>query len=158
MNASSSARYSKWSLWYWVWFNFPIFSFVCFLAVLIGLKLLLTRGRVEIHNTWGCGYNKGNSRMQYSASSYVKPFVLMLRPLFKKVFDVEKPRKLFPKKAHYNSHIDDIEEAYLINPLVRFDEWFLSKFETLQSGNLQSYIKYGMIFLVFVLIISLFVG
>ncbi len=135
-----------------------VFAFVCTIAVLIILKLALTRGKVEFHNTWGCGYNKGNSRMQYSASSYVHPFLTMLKPLFKKVFDVEKPRKLFPKKAHYNSHIDDIEEAYLINPLVKFDEWFLSKFEALQSGNLQSYIKYGMIFLLLVLIGSLLVG
>lgn len=133
-------------------------AFVCTLAIFVGLKLFLTRGRIAIHNTWGCGYNKGNNRMQYSASSYVHPFLSMLKPLFKKVFDVEKPRKLFPKKAHYNSHIDDIEEAYLINPLVRFDEWFLSKFEAMQSGNIQSYIKYGMIFLVLVLIGSLLVG
>ncbi len=132
--------------------------FVCIVVALVVLKFVLTRGRVQIHNTWGCGYNRGNNRMQYSASSYAKPFLLMLRPLFKKVFDVEKPRKLFPKKAHYSSHIDDIEEAYLINPLVRFDEWFLSKFETMQSGNIQSYIKYGMIFLALVLIGSLLVG
>ena len=96
--------------------------------------------------------------MQYSASSYANPFLAMLKPLFKKVLDVEKPRKLFPKKAHFNSHIDDIEEAYLINPLVKFDEWFLSKFESMQSGNIQSYIKYGMIFLVIILIGSLLVG
>lgn len=133
-------------------------AFVGFVLALVVLKLILTKGKVELHNTWGCGYNRGNNRMQYSASSYANPFLSMLKPLFKKVFDVEKPRKLFPKKAHYNSHIDDIEEAYLINPIVRFDEWFLSKFETMQSGNIQSYIKYGMIFLALVLIGSLLAG
>ncbi len=133
-------------------------ALLIFIVVLVVLKLALTKGRVELHNTWGCGYNRGNNRMQYSASSYANPFLTMLKPLFKKVFDVEKPRKLFPKKAHYNSHIDDIEEAYLINPIVRFDEWFLSKFEAIQSGNIQSYIKYGMIFLALVLIGSLLAG
>ena len=134
------------------------FAFICAVVILVVLKLILTRGKVQIHNTWGCGYNRGNCRMQYSASSYANPFLAMLKPLFKKVLDVEKPRKLFPKKAHFNSHIDDIEEAYLINPLVKFDEWFLSKFESMQSGNIQSYIKYGMIFLVIILIGSLLVG
>ena len=53
---------------------------------------------------------------------------------------------------------EDIEEAYVINPLLKIDEWFLSKFESLQSGNIQSYIKYGLIFLVIVIIGSLFIG
>ena len=82
----------------------------------------------------------------------------MLRPLFKKIFDIEKPKQLFPKSAHFSLHIDDIEEAYVINPLVKFDEWFLSKFEAIQSGNIQSYIKYGLIFLVLIIIGSLFIG
>ena len=81
----------------------------------------------------------------------------MLKPLFKKVFDIEKPRKLFPQSSHFSLHIEDIEEAYLIKPLVKYDEWFLSKFESLQSGNIQSYIKYGLIFLVIILIGSLFI-
>ena len=82
----------------------------------------------------------------------------MLKPLFKKVFDIEKPKKLFPKNAHFSLHIEDIEEAYLINPMLKLDEWFLSKFEAMQSGNIQSYIRYGLIFLVIVMIGSLFIG
>jgi hypothetical protein len=96
--------------------------------------------------------------MQYSASSYASPFLSMLRPLFKKVFDIEKPKKLFPKSAHFSLHIEDIEEAYVLNPLLKVDEWFLSKFEALQSGNIQSYIRYGLIFLLLVIIGSLFIG
>ena len=105
-----------------------------------------------MHETWGCGYNRPNNFMQYNASSYASPFLTMLRPLFKRVVDVEKPRKLFPKSAHLNMHIDDIEEAYVINPLIKFDEWFLAKFENIQSGNIQSYIKFGLIFLVIIII------
>ena len=133
-------------------------AFVAFLTILIILKLALTKGKIDLHETWGCGYNRGNNRMQYSASSYASPFLSMLKPLFKKVFDIEKPKKLFPQSAHFSLHIDDIEEAYVINPLLKFDEWFLSKFEALQSGNIQSYIRYGLIFLVIVMIGSLFIG
>jgi hypothetical protein len=96
--------------------------------------------------------------MQYTASSYASPLLTTLKPLFKKVFDIEKPRKLFPKSAHFSQHFEDIEEAYVINPLVKIDEWFLSKFETLQSGNIQSYIKYGLIFLLLAIIGNLFIG
>ena len=126
--------------------------FVVVTLSLVLIKLKLQNGKIFEFETWGCGYDRPNARMQYTASSYAKPFVFVLRPLFKKVFDVVKPKKLFPKEAHYNSRIDDIEEAYFINPLVKFDEMFLSKFEKLQSGNLQTYIKYCLAFLAIILV------
>ncbi|MGN1152883.1 MAG: proton-conducting transporter membrane subunit [Candidatus Gastranaerophilaceae bacterium] len=129
-----------------------VLTIVCF------IKLKLTKGKISVQETWGCGYNRPNCHMQYTASSYASPFLAMLKPLFKKVFDIEKPRKLFPQSAHFSLHIDDIEEAYIINPLLKLDEWFLSKFESIQNGNIQSYIKYGLIFLVLVIIGSLFIG
>lgn len=133
------------------------FGFIAFTLVLLLVKFKFSN-KVDMHQTWGCGYDRANNRMQYSASSYASPFLSMLRPLFKKIFDIEKPKHLFPKSAHFSLHIDDIEEAYVINPLVKFDEWFLSKFEAIQSGNIQSYIKYGLIFLVLIIIGSLFIG
>ena len=132
-------------------------GFILFTLLLLFIKAKLNKN-VQSYTTWGCGYDRANNFMQYSASSYVSPFLSMLKPLFKKVFDIEKPKQLFPKKAHFSLHIDDIEEAYVINPLVKFDEWFLSKFEKMQSGNIQSYIKYGLIFLVVIIIGSLFIG
>ena len=138
--------------------SFYVLGFVIFLMVLVVLKLKLTNSKIVLQDTWGCGYDNPNNHIQYTASSYVSPFLSMLRPLFKKVFDIEKPRKLFPQKAHFSLHIDDIEEAYVINPLLKGDEWFLSKFEALQSGNIQSYIKYGLMFLVLVIIGSLLIG
>jgi formate hydrogenlyase subunit 3/multisubunit Na+/H+ antiporter MnhD subunit len=131
-------------------------AFVLFVIALIIVKLILTKGKIEMHETWGCGYNRANNHMQYTASSYASPFLSMLNPLFKKVFDIEKPKKLFPQSAHFSLHVEDIEEAYVIEPVLKSDEWFLSKFEGLQSGNIQAYIKYGLIFLLIVIIGSLF--
>lgn len=131
-------------------------GFMVIIALLILLKLKLSKGKITLHETWGCGYNKANNHMQYTASSYASPFLSMLTPLFKKVFDIEKPRKLFPKSAHFNLHVEDIEDAYVIEPILKSDEWFLSKFEGIQSGNIQSYIKYGLIFLLIIIIGSLF--
>ena len=131
--------------------------YVLFILLLIGLKLVFTKGKIKMHETWECGYNRANNHMQYTASSYASPFLSMLNPLFKKVFDIEKPRKLFPQSAHFSLHVEDIEEAYVIDPILKSDEWFLSKFEGLQSGNIQAYIKYGLIFLLIVIIGSLFI-
>lgn len=126
-------------------------AFFVVVTIFAIINVKLCGKKVQLHETWGCGYDRPNNHMQYTASSYASPFLSMLRPLFKKVFDVEKPRKLFPKSAHFSLHIYDIEESYLINPLVKFDEWFLSKFEKIQSGNMQDYIKYGLAFLILII-------
>ena len=127
--------------------------FLLTVGILIAIKYKYMKNKTFEFETWGCGYNKPNNRMQYTGSSYSKPFVVVLRPFFKKIFDVVRPKKLFPTEAHYLSQIDDIEEAYFINPLVKLDEKFLSKFEKLQDGNLQMYIQYGLWFLVLVLVL-----
>lgn len=138
--------------------SFTSIAFIITTIVLILLKIKLSNNKICMNETWGCGYNKANNHMQYTGSSYASPFLSMLKPLFKNVFDIEKPKHLFPKKAHFNLEIEDIEEAYFIKPIVKIDEWFLSKFETMQSGNIQSYIKYGLIFLLTVIIGSFFIG
>lgn len=132
------------------------FAFIAFICILAAIKFLSGK-KIEMHETWGCGFDRPNNHMQYTASSYASPFLSMLKPLFKKVFDIEKPRKLFPDGAHFSLHIEDIEEAYLLKPLLKFDEWFLTKFEKLQNGNLQTYIKYGLLFLVLIIAGSLFI-
>lgn len=137
---------------------FISFVFIILLIVLMSIKKFITKGKITIHNTWGCGYNRANNKMQYSASSFASPFLSMFVPLFKNVYDIKKPKKIFPKSAHFAMHTEDFEEAYFIKPIVKFDEWFLSKFETIQSGNIQSYIKYSLIFLLLIIIGSLLIG
>ncbi len=124
---------------------------IVFIGLVLLVRFLLVR-KSEKHETWGCGYDKGNNHIQYTASSFVSPFTSILTPLFKKIFDVKKPKGLFPKDAHYNATVEDVEEAYIINPVLKFDEKFLSKFERLQDGNIQHYILYGLIFLIIILI------
>lgn len=121
--------------------------FLLIVVVCILVKMLLSR-HSETHNTWGCGYNKPNSVMQYSASSYVNPFVAMLKPLFKRVSNIKKPKDLFPKDAYYKQDFQDIEEAYIVNPIVKWDEKILTKFERIQNGNIQQYILFGLVFLI----------
>ena len=123
--------------------------FLIFIAILVAaalLKFLICR-RYEEHTTWGCGYDKPTSRMQYTASSYTNPFMSTLKPLFKRISHIKKPKDLFPDEAYYELEIEDIEEAYIVKPLVRWDEKILTKFERLQNGNIQHYILVGLVFL-----------
>ena len=78
--------------------------------------------------------------MQYSASSYAGLFISTLKPMFKRVVHIMKPKTLFPKEAYYEMEIEDLEEAYIVKPLIKLDEKFLTKFERIQNGNIQQYI------------------
>ena len=135
-----------------------------YIAILVGLialifvvKKLITKG-ASTYTAWGCGYNRLTSKVQYSAASYVHPFVNIVKPLFKRTRDVKKAKGLFPTDAHYATKVDDIEEAYVIKPLIKLDERFLSKFEQIQNGDIQQYIKFGLVFLVVALVIAVILG
>ena len=127
------------------------FGLIAFILLLTMVKLVIENKRAH-HCTWGCGYDKPNNHLQYTASSYASPLLSMLTPLFKKVFDIKKPKTLFPKDAHFELHIEDVEEAYFLKPFIKATEKFLVKFEKIQNGNIQQYILYGLIFLVLSLV------
>ena len=121
--------------------------FLVLLIIIVGIRLLITRKYNE-HSTWGCGYNKPNSHMQYTPSSYDNLFVSTLKPLFKRISHIKKPKDLFPKEAYFELEIEDIEEAYIVEPIIKLDEKILSKFERIQNGNMQQYILFGLLFLI----------
>ena len=131
--------------------------FIAILAIVLILRKLMCR-RYEEHATWGCGYDKPTSRMQYTASSYASPFISTLRPLFKRISHIKKPKEIFPKEAYYEQEIEDIEEAYIVKPIVKWDEKLLAKFERLQNGNIQQYILIGLIFLLAAIIGVIYIG
>ena len=136
------------------WFFLIFFAVV---AVMFIVKLIVNR-KARISNTWGCGYNRLNNHVQYTGSSYANLFISTLKPLFKRVSHIKKPKELFPKEAYYELEIEDIEEAYIVKPLVMWDEKFLTKFERIQNGNIQQYILFGLIFLILAIIGMIYFG
>ncbi len=133
------------------------FALIVLIFALFGFKYFF-KNKNEKYVTWGCGYNKPTSRMQYSASSYASPFITMLTPLFKKVVDIKKPKTIFPHDAHFEMHMEDVEEAYFLKPLLKSVEAFFAKFEKIQNGNIQQYITYGLVFLALALICVVILG
>ena len=126
----------------WIMILFVVLTIIIFVV-----KSLMTRYS-QSYTTWGCGYENPNPHMQYTASSYANPFVSTLKPLFKRISKIKKPKELFPKEAYFELEIEDIEEAYIVEPIIKLDEKILTKFERIQNGNMQQYILLGLIFLV----------
>ena len=128
---------------------FLIFIFI--LAVVAITKRKISKQHT-CNTTWGCGYDRPNSHMQYTPSSFDNLFVSTLKPLFKRVSHIKKPKDLFPKEAYFELEIEDIEEAYIVEPIIKLDEKILAKFERIQNGNMQQYILFGLIFLVLAIV------
>ena len=129
---------------------------VIFITVFIFVSLM--KKKPKEYSVWACGYDKPNNRMQYSASSYADLFISTLRVFFKRISHIKKPSEIFPKEAYYEMETEDIEEAYILKPLLKIDERFLAMFEKIQNGNMRHYILFGLIFLILSIIGLIYIG
>lgn len=115
--------------------------------ILLARKALLRNKVITTNKTWGCGYDKPASKMQYSNYSFSRPFLGFLTPFFIRELDFKMIKDLFPPKTHFKSRTLDIFEFYLIKPIIEFGKLIIKKFYWVQSGNVQKYLLYGLIFL-----------
>jgi hydrogenase-4 component B len=124
------------------------FLFLSFFFALFLVRAFLLKGKsVRAFKTWDCGYQAGSARMQYTASSFADPFLAVARPFLELKKRLEKPEGLFPKKARFESHAGDYVETYAVRPLAKAIEKALDLFTWIQSGKMQHYILYGLVFL-----------
>jgi len=132
-----------------------ILLFAVFLAIWSFRFFLLKNRNIQKCKTWDCGYQAGNTRMQYTASSYAKPFLILFRPILHRREIIQKPEGFFPKKGSYESHAGDIIEKYVMKPCVKAVRFILDLFAWIQRGSTQQYILYGMLFLLGLLIYTI---
>jgi len=140
---------------YEILYNISMFNLVLLLvlgAILSLRKFLLKNKTVTAHKTWSCGYDKPNSKMQYSNYSFSRPFLGFLTPFFIRELDFKTIKELFPKKTHFKAKTIDIFEYYIIRPIINFDKFIIQKFYWVQSGNIQKYLLYGLLFLVLAIV------
>ncbi len=129
------------------------FLFLGLCVILLAVRWLLLRGRpVESFKTWDCGYQAGNARMQYTASSFAAPVLALTNPVLALETKLEKPVGFFPRRAFFQTHPGNIFEAWLIHPVVRRINRLLERFTWIQSGSTQRYIFYGLVFLAVTLV------
>lgn len=119
-------------------------------------KLAVRKRTSTISSTWGCGYTAPTSKIQYTGSSFSKTY----SKLFGMIFQINKKEKevqgIFPTDAKLETSPYDKIEKWLIDyPIVNV-KLFLSRFQFIQNGRIQSYVAYGIIFIIFILIITVF--
>ncbi len=108
--------------------------------------------------TWGCGYVTPNSRQQYTGKSFSKPlgkiFNFML--IERKRYDELGKGEIFPSERSYVSHYHDFFEHHLIDPILSRWNYSVNYFSFIQNGRIQSYVLYGIVFILAMFILTVF--
>ncbi len=136
--------------------NWMFFAFIGFILLLLLLRKYISGRRiVETGPTWACAYNAPGAKFQYTASSFVKSYAKLAKP----ILDIEKKEleisEVFPPEKHYKTDsYDKIERYFMDKPLSLLNR-IIDLFLFLQNGHLQRYILYGIIFITAVITLPL---
>ncbi len=110
--------------------------------IIVLRKVLYRKKEVAAGPTWGCGFTRPTTRMQYTGTSYAMTTVDFFRPLVKVNTSYSGIKEIFPQTAAYETRVDDIAEISLnqglISPLLKV----LGRMRWIQHGNIQLYIGY----------------
>lgn len=133
-----------------------VWIFIGIALVLFAVRKLATRKREPaVGPTWGCGYVAPTEKQQYTASSFVRSYSKLFRPILLSSKDEKEIHGIFPSGGKYRTHIYDLLEKHLIdNPISAYKK-LLGRFLFLQNGRLQFYILYGIIFIATVICLPL---
>lgn len=142
------------------YFNYSVkyisIAAIIFMVIVLGAvllrRVLLLKKSVRSFKTWDCGYQGGSSRLQYSGSSFIQLFQTLLSPVVPQKKIVVQEESIFPSSMRFESHTYDFFERHLLQPIMQLINTLLDKFSWIQSGKLQQYILYGLLFLISVLI------
>jgi hydrogenase-4 component B len=138
--------------------NWLFAGFILIVLAVLGIRKYLSRNKViESGPTWGCGYPTTDSKLQYTASSFVRSHAKLAKPLL----EIEKKEveiaEVFPHARHYETDsYDKIERILIDKPLKQLNS-FTDLFLFLQNGQLQRYILYGIIFITAVLVLPMII-
>jgi len=131
-------------------------TFIFVIAVIAAIKQFAGRNHKKITSpTWGCGYEVPNSRMQYTAGSYVRTYRKLIGPLLqmnKKEEDIE---GVFSSPINSETHPYDKIEVIFIDLPLKFLNSILARVRIIQTGNVRHYILYGVLFIFIIVIFSL---
>ena len=133
--------------------------FIGLIAAFWLIRMYAIKGKSQlIDETWGCGYVAPHSRMQYSGKSFSKPLAKMMNFLLieKKMYPELRPGEIFPKGRKYSSHYLDFFEHYFIDKMNHQVLYFINYFKFIQNGRVQSYVMYGIVFIIAIFILTVF--
>jgi formate hydrogenlyase subunit 3/multisubunit Na+/H+ antiporter MnhD subunit len=139
--------------------NISIYSalFIGIVVLSWGIRAFIIRGKtIEIAPTWGCGYVGSAPKAQYTGKSFSKPLgkILGFIVIEKKKFAEIKQGEIFPANRKYASNYLDFFEFFFIKSFSKRLVYASNYFKFIQNGRIQSYVIYGIVFIIAIFIIT----
>jgi len=132
--------------------------FILLTGVILFIRNRIANQRtVQNYETWGCGYIAPIPKAQYTSKSFVKSFAFLFDFIVNehKNFDKIPKTKLYPDSRKFSTYYYDFWEKYLIMPPLRWFSFVLNYFKFIQNGKIQSYVIYGLLFILIVVFVSM---
>jgi NADH:ubiquinone oxidoreductase subunit 5 (subunit L)/multisubunit Na+/H+ antiporter MnhA subunit len=141
--------------------NISLYSliFIGVIGLFWGIRAFILRGRTQvIGSTWGCGYTAPTSKIQYTAKSFSKSLSKMFNFIVieRKQYDELEAGEIFPGPKKYVSHYHDFFEFRLIRKVTNQLIYAANYFKFIQNGRIQSYVLYGIVFILTIFILTIF--
>jgi formate hydrogenlyase subunit 3/multisubunit Na+/H+ antiporter MnhD subunit len=141
--------------------NISIYSilFVGIICIFWFIRLKLLAGRsTTLQTTWGCGYTAPTSKIQYTGKSFSKTLskIFNFIVIERKQYEELKPGEIFPKARKHASHYHDFFEFRIIHVLTNRLIYATNYFKFIQNGKIQSYVLYGIAFIISIFILTVF--
>jgi formate hydrogenlyase subunit 3/multisubunit Na+/H+ antiporter MnhD subunit len=130
---------------------------VSFGTVFVVLRMMNERRRTPVSGpTWGCGYPAANARQQYTATSFSQEYATLVRPVIKNGASHVSFREdeIFPGKRDFHTSTADVIRSKIILRPANFIVNLLRRYAVIQTGRLQHYVLYALLFLVLVFLLT----
>jgi formate hydrogenlyase subunit 3/multisubunit Na+/H+ antiporter MnhD subunit len=132
--------------------------FIVVIGVVFFLRNLVTKKRdITECETWGCGYVQPVAKAQYTGRSYARTFGALMGIIIKEKKNYHKieQSQLYPEVRKFSTYYFDVVEKYVVMPLVKRFSHTLNYFQFIQNGKIQSYVIYGLFFILVIFLGSL---
>ncbi len=126
------------------WAGIVAFAVVLVALVIWGIRRLLLRRRtIAVADTWGCGYEAGAPRAQYTPSSLAQPAVTFFRPVLTSTrAALVEPAGFHPEAGSLRSETPDVFRSRFWQPLFQRISAWLERPRALQHGRTHLYLLY----------------
>src|SRR3989339_2027572 len=114
-------------------------------GVALGLVLLFYgKSKVTVDKTWGCGYYNLDSRTEYTATAFSKPFRIAFSFFYRPYHKKEKIRDSYyhVKSMKYETSITPLFKKYIYDTVISRVFGTANFLSRMQSGSIHFYIAY----------------
>ena len=133
-------------------------SVLCLSGLALAILLMVLRRTLLARNgrkhgpVWGCGFQYGTARIQYSPASFAEPAAKIFAPIMGTSVREHADDAYFPKHAALSVHAPDAIRTKLYEPVFDYVQRCCNALKILQNGMVNWYIFYILVILVGLLV------